>query len=450
MKTFILSSVIFMQALFLVGQHSDILERYIELGIDSNLALQQEELQVSQSIEDLNQARGLFLPEVTFNASYIRARGGRNILIPVGDLVNPIYQQLNALTDQQSFPTNIPNEEEQFLPDNFHDTRIELRQPLFNSEIYHNYRAKQAMIGINESKKMTYEKELIKEIKVAYYQYLRAHAVRNTYLNTKTLLDELLRVNQAMVQNHKATIDVVYRAEFEISDIVSKIAQADKQVTLAASYFNFLLNQDLDSAIEIDSNLVVPERVESELSNLEAQALSSRDELSQLSHALKAQDHLIKLQKGKKLPNVALAAQAGYQGFGYDFNQDQDYALLSLNLEIPLFTGFQNNSKVQRSRIQLRQLELEQENLKNQIRLEVIEAYRSLQAAKSSYDAQKAASRSAAKSFEIIRRKYQENLVLLVEFLDARTEYTNSQTSLAIAQYMVMIRMAELERAVSL
>ena len=211
MKTLILSSVIFLICLPTRSQHSDILDRYLEQGIQSNLALQQQELQVSESIEAMKQAKGLFLPEITFNASYLRAQGGRDILIPVGDLVNPIYQQLNAITDQNSFPTDLPNEEVQFLPDNFHDTRIELRQPLFNSEIYHNYRAQRAMIGVSESKKLSYKRELIKEIKVAYYQYIRAQAIKSTYLNSKILLDELLRVNQAMVQNHKATIDVVYR-----------------------------------------------------------------------------------------------------------------------------------------------------------------------------------------------------------------------------------------------
>ena len=362
MKTFIISSVIYIASLPGLGQTGSILDSYIQQGLSANLGMQQEVLRVAQSVESLREAKGMFLPEVWFNASYMRAHGGRDISIPVGDLVNPIYQQLNAITDQNSFPTDLQNAQIQLLPNNFHDTRIELRQPLFDSKIYHNYRAKEAMISVHESKKMAYEKELVKEIKVAYYQYLRAHAVKNTHINTKTLLEELLRVNQSMVRNHKTTIDAVYRAEFEISDVISKIAQADKQIELTSSYFNFLLNQDLDTVIEIDSSLMVPEGMDNHsIANLRAQALRSRSELTQLSHTVEAQNHLLNFQKGQKMPNLSLGAQAGYQGFGYDFNRDQDYALVSLNLEFPLFAGFQNNSKIQQSRIQLKQLELERE-----------------------------------------------------------------------------------------
>ena len=450
MKSFIISSVIFICGFPGFGQEDAILGRYISLGLENNNLLKQEELNVAASIEALRQAKGMFLPEATFNASYMQAHGGRNIEFPVGDLLNPVYQNLNTLTDQNRFPTNLSNEEIQFLPDNFHDTRIELRQPLFNSEIYHNYRAKRSLISMNESKKLAYEKELIKEIKVAYYQYLRANALKEVLLNTQELLDELLRVNQALVKNHKATVDIIYRAEFEISDIQSQIAQANKQVDLAASYFNFLLNRELGSAIQIDTSLLIPENIPGTLAYYKEQAVNSRNELDQIGFALETQNHMLNLQKGKKLPTVSLGAQAGYQGFGYDFDRNQDYALLSLNLEFPLFNGFQNNSRIQQSKIQVQQLELQQENLANQIRLEVIEAYRNLEAARSSFDAQQAAARSAKKNFDIVSRKYQENLVLLVEFLDARIRYTNSQTSLTIAQYMVLIRGAELERAASL
>ena len=145
-----------------------------------------------------------------------------------------------------------------------------------------------------------------------------------------------------------------------------------------------------------------------------------------------------------------MGAQAGYQGFGYDFRDNQDYALLSINLEIPLFNGFQNNSRVQQSKIALNKLQLQQQNLENQIKLEVVEATRNFQAARASYESAIAAARSAQKNFDIVSRKYQENLVLLVEFLDARTKYTNSQTSQAIAYYQLLISEAQLERAASL
>jgi outer membrane protein TolC len=325
-----------------------------------------------------------------------------------------------------------------------------MRQPIFNAEIYHNYRLKGSLVDIEDSKRQTYQQELIKELKIGYYQYLRALSVERIYQNTRLLLQELLRVNRSLVENHKATIDAVYRAEFEISEIDSKLAQATKTVSVSGSYFNFLLNRDLNTPIEIDSNLVLTQDYVRDVIELQELALERRSELDQLEYAIESETHLLNLHRGQKLPNLSLGAQAGYQGFGYDFSDNQDYALLSINLEIPLFNGFQNNSRVQQSKIALNKLQLQQQNLENQIKLEVIETTRNFQAARASYESAIAAARSARKNFDIVSRKYQENLVLLVEFLDARTKYTNSQTSQAIAYYQLLISEAQLERATSL
>ncbi len=450
MKTFIISSVICSFWLSMFSQSSSVLEQYVALAIENNTTLQQKALDVESSLESLRQAKGLFLPQVSLNGSYMRAQGGWGIDIPIGDLINPIYANLNTLNDQNQYPTNLANEEFSFIPNNFQDTRIELRQPIFNSEIYHNYRLRGSMVDVQESKLQTYQQELIKELKIGYYQYLQALAVEQIFGNTRLLLQELLRVNQLLVKNHKATVDAVYRAEFEISDIQSKLAQAGKTVDITRSYFNFLLNRDLEAVIEVDSNLVMSDGYLDNIPELQERALAHRTELDQLDYAIESQTHLLNLQQGRKLPIISLGAQAGYQGFGYDFSADQDYALLSINFELPLFNGFQNNTRIQQSKININKLKLQQQDLENQIKMEVIEATRNFQAARSSYQAKMSAARSAKKNFDIISRKYQESLVLLVEFLDARTKYTNSQTSQAIAHYQLLISEAQLERAAAL
>ncbi|MEM8907960.1 MAG: TolC family protein, partial [Bacteroidota bacterium] len=193
-----------------------ILDRYIQQGLDSNLALQQEEQLLASANQQLKLAKGLFHPNVSFNASYTLARGGRTIDVPVGDLLNPVYGSLNELAGANRFPTNLKNSQEPILPNNFHDTRLELRQALFNTDIYFNYKAKEWLISVQEAKKETYIQELKKEIKKGYYNYLQTVELLNIYDSTETVLKELVRVNQLLVDNHKATKDVVFRAQLEL------------------------------------------------------------------------------------------------------------------------------------------------------------------------------------------------------------------------------------------
>src|SRR5690349_10602896 len=83
---------------------SPILDNYIQEGIKSNLQLKQEELNYQRSVENLHAARSLFFPQLSANASYSLANGGRKISIPVGDLLNPVYSTLNSLTRTENFP----------------------------------------------------------------------------------------------------------------------------------------------------------------------------------------------------------------------------------------------------------------------------------------------------------------------------------------------------------
>ncbi|NET34004.1 MAG: TolC family protein [Cyanothece sp. SIO1E1] len=427
-----------------------ILEQYIQTGLAQNLALQQEKLEVQKSLAALREAKSLFYPQVSFEATYTRAAGGRTIDIPVGDLLNPVYQTLNDLSAAPQFPSEISNASEPILPDDFHDTRIFVQQPLYNAEIYLNYKLRQALSSAQEIQKSTYEQELRKEIKEAYYQYLQTQEVLAIYDSTESLLQEVVRINQELVNNHKVTKDVVFAAKFELEDLYGKQAEALQQAQMAKSYFNFLLNRSLDEEIERDSSLQASPSLYGTLAVQQEKALATRSELAQIREAIYAQELNVQLQQAKKLPNLSLGAMAGFQGFGYKFNGQQDYALLQLNLSVPIYTAGKNEAKILQSQIQLEHTQSQYQHLQQRIRLQVIDAFTGLQAALSKIEAKEAALASARESFRIIRRKYEENLVLFVELLDARTRFTNAQLEYVIANYDLLIKQAQLERALAL
>lgn len=110
------------------GQISPVLDEYIQTGMNSNLTLQQKQVDVEQSLEAVRPAKGLFYPTLQFNANYTRA-GGRSIDFPIGDLLNPVYQTLNSLTQSNSFPL-VDNAKVQFLPDNFQETYVQFQVPV--------------------------------------------------------------------------------------------------------------------------------------------------------------------------------------------------------------------------------------------------------------------------------------------------------------------------------
>ncbi len=427
---------------------SSVLENYVQEGIANNLALSREELAVKQQMLAIKEAKGRFLPNVSFNADYTVAGGGRAIQFPIGDLLNPIYNRLNQLGGASDFPSNLPNEEVQFLPNNFHDTRLRVVQPIINTDLHHSLKAKRSELAMQEASRDAFENQLVEEIRVAYFNYLQTEEVVSIYDKTEEVLKEVLRVNQKLVENHKATKDVVYRSEFELSELAQQQAQALREREAARNYFNFLLNRELTAPIALDENLKESSFVGPFPADLDAVALQNRKELRQLTHALSANHEAIQLYRHTRLPRLSAMLDAGYQGFGYEFNDDQDYWMGALSLQWNLFKGFQNDAKVQQLTVQEEIIQQNYTELERQIQLEVADNQNQLEAARRSVLAARKGTESAYHNFDIIQKKYRQQQATMLELLDARNTFTQSQINATIAHYDYLKKLAMLEGSV--
>src|SRR5690606_16976106 len=100
-----------------------ILDRYIEEGLKNNLVLNQKNIAWEKAMIGLQSAKSYYLPSVDFQTTYSTADGGRNIPLPLGDLLNGVYNTLNDLTQSQRF-IELENTEINFFPKNYYDAKI--------------------------------------------------------------------------------------------------------------------------------------------------------------------------------------------------------------------------------------------------------------------------------------------------------------------------------------
>lgn len=424
----------------------ELLDSYIQQGLESNLSLQQIKADYNRSLQALRSARGLFYPNVGINARYTVARGGRIIDFPVGDLLNPVYSTLNFLTESDLFPT-IENAEFAFYREKEHETKVTLVQPLINSKIYYNYRIEREKSTLQLTDITIYKRELIKEIKSAYYNYLKTVYLLRLVDETEELLKENLRVSRSLFENDKVTTDVVYRSEAELQKVYLGKAEAQKGNQTARAYFNFLLNKPLDSDIQVFEYNEVPQlslvdNFKSEVSN----GISSREEVEQLATMSAINESYLKLARSSNYPNVLFAFDYGFQGEEYSFTKDDDFLLASLVLQWPLFEGFRNRAEIQRAKIARHQIELKKEELENQIELQIINSYYELEEAIEAVRAAEIQVKASEKAFDVVSEKYRIGQSQLIEFTDARTTMTKSKQNLIIALFEYKIREAELER----
>ncbi len=423
-------------------------EKYIQEGLQSNLTLKQKQASYEKSIFALKEAKGLFLPNLSLNARYSVADGGRIIDFPVGDMMNPVYSTLNQMTQTNQFP-QIENEEIQFMRPTEHETKLRLVQPLFNSQIYYNSKIKSELTNVEKADIESYKRELVAEIKTAYYNYLKTVQVLKLTEKTTELLKENIRVNERLFANDKITIDNVYRSKAELSKLEQNIAEAVKYNKSAKAYFNFLLNKPLESEIEISDETIIS-FTETELQYSTENAINNREELYMLKSYENVNNYNLKMNKFNKAPNLIAVVDYGFQGAEYNFTSDDDFIMASLVLSWDLFKGFQNKSKIRQATIDKQIIETKYKETENQIRLQVINSYYELEAAGKAITAAEQEKLSAGKSFEIINKKYKEGQANLIQFIDARTTMTNAEYNVIITTYDYKIKYADFERTACL
>ena len=414
------------------------LDAYVREGLSANLTLKQQQFNLQKALLSLDEAKTLFRPSVGFGASYTTAQGGRRIEFPVGDLLNPVYRTLNQLTQSDRFPT-IENVNEQFFPRNFYDARFRITQPLVNAEIAFARRIRQEQISLQQAELNVYRRELVKDVKVAYFQFLKATEAVRVYQNARNLLLESQRVNQALVNNQMANPTVLLRSRNELGKNDADIAQAENNRKNAAAYFNFLLNRDLDAAVTVDSSY---RRL-----LLDEIPTGSREELDKLRAATRLGQTLLAQNQAFRRPKLGAQLDLGSQGFDFKFNDRTRYALLGISLDIPIYAGGRNLLRIKQTETDLAQLQAQTEQVGDQLNLQAFTADNALQSARQVYGSRQLQTETATRYHRDLLRRYKEGQATFIELLDAQTHITPAQESEVIALYDVWIRQVELERA---
>ena len=441
--SFLLTAALGLSCTILQAQNS-YLDSYIREGLESNKGLKQKQLDYASDLSALKEAKGMFFPDISMNARYTVAKGGRTIEFPVGDMLNPVYSTLNMLTATEAFP-QIENQEFAFYRPTEHETKLSLVQPIFNSDIVQNYRIKKQYAEISRIDVERYQRELIKEITKAYYEYKKAHNLLALADTSLSLVKENLRVSQKLFENDRVTKDAVYRSESELSKVEVQRAQANNFVEASRAYFNFLLNRSLTEPVELIAESPVPPLVP--LEDATRLALQNRNELQQIEGYKRLNKHVTSLQKGKNIPGVFGVVDYGFQGEQYRFTSEDDFMLASLVMKWNLFQGNVNREKVHQSRIESEKLEELYMQTEQQISLEVINNFYGLQAAYESVESAGKQTSSAIRAYELINRKYLEGQSSLLELIDARTNVTSAAANSIVATSEYYSRLADFEYA---
>lgn len=428
-----------------LAAQSAVLNTYIQEGINSNISLKQQSLQLQKAINSIEIARSNLSPKITFAPNYSLAAGGRSLQFPIGDLLNPVYSTLNQLTKSNNFPL-VENVNVQFAPNNFQETVVKVQYPIFNSDIKYNILIQEDLLQTEQAKRKALEYELRHNITNAYYQYLRSLEGIRVLEDAKKLLESFLDFNRKLVKNQVTLKDVVLSSEYEISKLNQQITTAKKNSDLAKSYVNFLINRELSTGIQADTSFVSKLPKVTDLASLQQSATLNRPEFETIRMGLRVNETALQMAaKSAKLPQVFVGAVAGFQGFGYTF-RNQGFGVIQAGLNWDLYHGKEKKRKAEAAAIEKRITESKLEQVKQQIQLQVMQAFLEYSAAQEAYQNAQEGIRHAEGLYKVVDSRYRNGSALYIEHLKAQTDVQTAKQMVVLAKYDVWIKKATLDK----
>ena len=328
---------------------------------------------------------------------------------------------------------------------------LEARQPLFaGGAILANYEASRiggAIAGLDEDSTV---QDLVLEVKIAYFTILKAGRILGVARQSLEQLQAHRDTAQGFYGQGLIAKNDLLQAEVELANGRQLLLKSENGLELARSKFNTLLRRPLDTPVEID-DILNDRSYEKSFSACLAQALDKRPEIRSLSLRKEQAGSLVKVAQSEYYPSVSLVGNYAKFGdtpgvAGSPFkDQESWYVMAVANWNFWEWGKTKNRVEFGQSRESQAAAFLD--NVKDQITLEVKNAFLLLHEAEKQIQVAAKAIEQAEENFRINTERYREQVGTSTEVIDAETLLTKARSDRHNALGDFNISRARLERA---
>ena len=286
--------------------------------------------------------------------------------------------------------------------------------------------------------------QVVLNVKKAYYNLLLAERNQEVAVDTATQFQQHLQQANAFFQiGTKPKFDVT-KAEVDYGNAKLSVLKAENAVRLAkVTLKNAMGVTDSDDFVIVDN--FSPQKNHPPLNDLVNRAFARRADLqSILSQKAAAKSSLDLAQKGY-FP--MLTGSAGYTFSGAEFPLGDSWNA-GAALNFPLFTGQSTKYQIEEGRANLEWLQAKEDALRQEIRLNVEQAYLNVQDAREQITMAELTVLQAKENYDIAAGRYKTGVGDPIEVADATITLNNARANLNQALYNYSVAWAELEKSI--
>jgi TolC family type I secretion outer membrane protein len=290
----------------------------------------------------------------------------------------------------------------------------------------------------------TTQDTIILSVKQAYYGVLKAKRDRDVAADV--LKQFQLHLDQAKGfydVGTKARIDVI-KAEVDLSNAKLSLINAENALNLAWVTLNNVMGTPDVPEYTIEDNLSF-QHYEVTLEDAKARAFENRPDLKSIISKRQAAEVNVGYARSGYYP--VLSGFASYNWAG-ETTSNMDHSWnAGVLLTVPLFSGFLTVHQAAEARSNLYILKANEESLRQQIQLDIRQAYLNLQAAEASIATAELASAQAKENLDLANGRYSAGVGSPIEVSDAFATYVTAQANYTSSLSNYKIDQATIEKA---
>ncbi|NTW16462.1 MAG: TolC family protein [Syntrophaceae bacterium] len=328
---------------------------------------------------------------------------------------------------------------------------VEVKQPLFaGGGIVANYRANRIGAEIAAADETTVVQDIVQEVKIAYFNVLKAERLHSVAVQAVEQLEAHRKMAQDFFDVGIIPRNDLLRAEVELANGRHNLVKAENSVEMAKSKFNTVLRREINTPTTLEDILTLKPFTQS-LNECQKHALENRSEIKSSAMKVEHSQKMVDMTKSEYFPTIN--AVGHYERFGDtpgvsgSLYKDQEYWYVMGVASWNFWEWGRTKNRVDASRSRENQTAYALQNIKDQVTLEVKNAWLGLHEAEKQLAVTQKAIEQAEENYRISRERYQEQVGTSTDVLDAQTLLTRAKVEYFNALSDYNISMARLERA---
>jgi len=389
------------------------LDKAVGLALKQNPTAQIAVLQAAQAAQDQNIARANLLPQASFGVSDSIRR------------IN-LQEQLGSALPFPGIPGHVG-------PINVFSTGPSFSSPVFDLTLWDRYRSSRELAGAGNASSLSTREQVILLVVSQYIGTLRAMATVDAARSRVELAQALYDQAADLQKEGVGTGIDTLRANVELQNEKQSLLVAETDRDSSLFGLSRLLNLDPHQEIALEDSLSFFDTPQPDLNDSIDQALAARQEWKALQNQTKAAEYDKKASGDSRLPSLRAEGNWAYEGTR--LNNGIPVYNYEAALSVPLFTGGRIHAEIVRADLQLKVLEEQKADLRNQIALDVKTALLNLRSARNQVEVANLGVQLSKEEVDQARDRFKAGVANNIEVIQAQDALARANDNQRAARY---------------